>query len=64
MEQLPSKLLTAEQVAQILNVKRSKVFDLIRRQELFSVKIGGLRRIPVKAVDDFVEMLIGPDEAA
>jgi excisionase family DNA binding protein len=64
VEQLPSKLLTVDQVAQILNVKRSKVFDLVRRQEIFSVKIGGLRRIPVKAVDDYVEMLIGPDEVA
>ena len=56
-------LLTAEEAAQILNVKRSKVFDLMRRQELFSVKIGALRRIPVQALEDYVNQLIGSDVA-
>ncbi len=50
-------LLTVDEAAQALNVTRWKVFELIRRQELRSAKIGGLRRIPVRAVQEYVDDL-------
>jgi excisionase family DNA binding protein len=54
MEQL---LLTAEQAAEMLNIGRCKVYDLLRTGELESVKIGRLRRIPVDNVHRFAARL-------
>jgi excisionase family DNA binding protein len=49
---------TVEEAAQLLGISRWKVFDLIRRNELRSVKIGGLRRVPRSAIDEFIEQLM------
>lgn len=49
---------TVEEAAQLLNISRWKVFELIRTNELRSVKIGGLRRIPAKAIEEYVERLM------
>ena len=51
-------LLTAEEVAEVLNVGRCKVYDLIRNGEIESIKIGRLRRIPVDNVRKFADRLI------
>lgn len=51
-------LYTAEEAAELLRISRWKVFDLIRRNELRSVKIGGLRRIPRSAIEEFVMNLM------
>jgi excisionase family DNA binding protein len=56
-EQLPPLLLRPEQVAGLLNVSRWKVFELIRRGELRSVKSGGSRRISATAIRDYVARL-------
>lgn len=55
-------LLTAQEAANSLSMSRTKVFQLITRNELLSVKIGGARRIPVWALNDFVDRLIGSGE--
>ncbi|QGK68471.1 helix-turn-helix domain-containing protein [Allosaccharopolyspora coralli] len=47
-----------EEVAKLLDVGRTAVFDLIRNGELASVKIGGARRIPRQAVDNYIEHLM------
>jgi excisionase family DNA binding protein len=47
-----------EEVARVLKVGRTKVFDLIRSGELSSVKIGGSRRIPARSVNDYLSRLI------
>jgi excisionase family DNA binding protein len=47
-------LLSAEQVALLLSVHRATVFDLIRRQEIVSVKIGRRRLISRRAVERFI----------
>jgi excisionase family DNA binding protein len=49
---------TVEETAEILNISRWKVFELIRNNELRSVKIGGLRRIPSRAIEEYVERLM------
>lgn len=54
-----SDLYRVEEVARILRVGRTKVFDLIRSGALVSVKIGGCRRIPARAVDAYVTRLLG-----
>ena len=49
-----SVLLTAEEVAEILSVGRSTVFEVIAAGELRSVKIGRARRVTVAGVREFV----------
>jgi excisionase family DNA binding protein len=51
---LSLQLLRAEAVAQILDVSRTKVFELIQTGQLRSLKVGGLRRIPVTAINGFI----------
>ena len=53
---------TVEEAAQVLKISRWKVFDLIRTNQLRSVKIGGLRRIPQIAIDEYIIRLM--EEAA
>lgn len=52
------KLYRVEEAAQLLGVGRTRVFDLIKLGELRSVKIGGSRRIPAAALDEYVERLL------
>jgi len=43
-----------EEAAVQLGISRSKVYLLLRRGEIRSVKIDGLRRIPAAALADYV----------
>lgn len=49
---------TVEETAEILKISRWKVFELIRNNDLRSVKIGGLRRIPRQAIEEYVGQLL------
>jgi excisionase family DNA binding protein len=51
-------LLTAEEVAEALHIGRTRVYALIAAKEITSVKIGGLRRIPVDAVREYAAQLV------
>ncbi len=51
---MPHRLLTVEQVAEILNVKRNTVYRWIRSGILPSIKIGALRRIKEDALEEFI----------
>ena len=55
-------LLRPEEVAEKLGCGRSAVFDLLRKGELRSVKLGRSRRIPVDALQEFVERLVADSE--
>lgn len=48
-------LLTPEEAAKVLSISRSKLYELLATNELESVRIGASRRIPVQALDRFVE---------
>ena len=50
-------LLTPEEVAEVLGIGRTKVYELMRLGLIESVKIDGCRRIPTVAVHDYVERL-------
>lgn len=50
-------LLRPEEAADALGIARTRVYQLIRVGELRSVKIGKLRRIPVAALQAYVERL-------
>ena len=57
-DELSPLLLTPEEVAQMLRVGRSRVYDLMRSHRLISVKIGGSRRVPIAAVQQFIDELV------
>ena len=56
--ELTPLLLTPEEVAEVLRVGRSRVYDLMRSHRLVSVKIGGSRRVPIAAVEKFIAELM------
>jgi excisionase family DNA binding protein len=51
-------LLTVEEAAEALTISRWKVFELIRTRQLRSIKIGGLRRVPRAAIDEYIVRLL------
>jgi excisionase family DNA binding protein len=59
---LPVLLVRPEDAARVLGLGRTKVYELIRSGALRSVRVGGLRRIPVTALNEFVTRL--EEEAA
>ncbi len=48
-------LLSVDEAAMALSVGRSLVYELVMREEIVSVKVGRLRRIPVSALQSYVE---------
>lgn len=50
-------LVRPEDAARMLGVGRTKVYELMRSGALRSVRVGGLRRVPVAALDEFVARL-------
>ena len=64
MSESLSLLLTAEEVADELRIARSRVFDLVARGELQSVKIGRSRRITREALENYVASLTAGGDAA
>jgi excisionase family DNA binding protein len=59
---LPVLLVRPEDAARVPGVGRTKVYELMRSGALRSVRVGGLRRIPVVALNEFVTRL--EEEAA
>jgi len=47
-------LLSVSEAASALSLSRSVLYELLMRGEVLSIKIGRSRRVPVKAVHDFV----------
>jgi excisionase family DNA binding protein len=47
-------LLTTTEAAEALGIGRWKLYDLMRKGLLESVRIGGCRRVPVSALSDLV----------
>lgn len=53
-DEMPPLLFSCEEVARLLHVGRSRVYELIRRRELRSVRIGVTRRVSAKALAEYV----------
>jgi excisionase family DNA binding protein len=53
----PPRLIRVEDAAQLLNVGRSAVYDLIRSRRLRTVKIGARRLVPREAIDETIALL-------
>ena len=58
---MEQQLLTVEDAAEVLAVSRSRAYELIASGELASVSIGRSRRVPVRAIEQFVQAKL--DEA-
>jgi excisionase family DNA binding protein len=54
-------LLRAEEVAELIGVGRTKVYELIGSGLIRSVKIGNCRRVPRVALEEFVVALLDHD---
>lgn len=54
---MESMLLKPEEVAECLNIGRSKVYELMRAGALESVRIGSCRRVPRAAVEEYIKRL-------
>lgn len=57
-------LLTIEEAAQALSLSRSVMYRLVLANEVLSVKIGNLRRIPVVALHRYVDKLLASSQEA
>jgi len=51
------RLLNIDQVCEALNMCRVKVYELINRKRLKSVKIGARRLVSARALNDFINQL-------
>lgn len=56
-DEVPPILFSTEEVGRLLGIGKCRVYDLIRRRELRSVKVGASRRISARALRDYVELL-------
>jgi excisionase family DNA binding protein len=61
--QLLVKLLTVNEVADVLGCGRTTVYDLIDKGQLTRIKVGRLTRIPPSEVDRFVRRAMGLEPA-
>ena len=59
MPQVEPLLVTIPQVAMMLGLGRTKVYDLIEREGLPSIKLGTARRVPVKALQAWLDQREG-----
>lgn len=48
------KLLSPEQAADALGVRRSTLFTMLSSGEIASIKLGKLRRIPASVVEEYI----------
>lgn len=50
-------LLTPGEAAEMLSISRTLLYRLIMHKCIYSVKVGGARRIPLRALAEYVESL-------
>ena len=54
----PVKLLLAvEEAAERLSISRTGMYALVTSEQIFSIKLGRVRRVPVTALEQFVRRL-------
>jgi excisionase family DNA binding protein len=59
---VPKLLLTVPEAAKALAISRSKLYELLASGAIRSIRIDGSRRIPLNALNDYVNALM--EEAA
>jgi excisionase family DNA binding protein len=56
-------LVSVADAAQMLSIGRTAAWDLVRKQKIRSVKIGRTRRVPIAAIQDFIQRLMDENAA-
>lgn len=56
-------LCSVQEVAVMLSIGRTAAWELVRKHKIRSVKIGRTRRVPITAVQEYIERLL-TEEAA
>lgn len=56
-------LVTVDELATLLNIGRTVAWELVRKRKIKSVKIGRTRRVPVTAIQEYVERLLDEEAA-
>ena len=54
----PRLMYRVEEAAELLSLSRDRIYQLIRSNQLRSVQVGGSRRIPARALEDYVARLM------
>ena len=54
-------LIPIEEAARRIGVGRSHFYEMLRRGEIVSVRLGRSRRVPVSALEDFVQQKLQSD---
>jgi len=49
--------------ARMLSIGRTAAWELVRKQKIKSVKIGRMRRVPIAAIQDYIDRLMDEDAA-
>jgi excisionase family DNA binding protein len=62
MESKPILVSVAE-AARTLSIGRTAAWELVRKQKIKSVKIGRTRRVPIVAIEEYVQRLMDEDAA-
>jgi len=59
----PSLLLSVEEAAAELRIGRSRMYDLIKRGEVLSVRVGGSRRVIRESLKAYINRLVAEQAA-
>jgi excisionase family DNA binding protein len=57
VQSTPRMVLTVEEAAERLGIGRTTMYALVKGGDVESIAIGRLRRIPLDALDEFIERL-------
>jgi excisionase family DNA binding protein len=63
-ESLPRLAYRPDELQSILGIGKTKVFDLLKSGEIRSIKKGGVRLVPVSALEEFLAGRPEPENAA
>ena len=56
-------LVSVVEVARMLSIGRTAAWELVRKQKIKSVKIGRTRRVPIVAIQEYIQRLLEEDAA-
>ena len=62
MESKPM-LVSVADTATMLSIGRTAAWELVRKQKIKSVKIGRARRVPIVAIQEYIQRLMDEDAA-
>jgi excisionase family DNA binding protein len=56
-------LVTVDELAEALSIGRTAAWELVRKRKIKSVKIGRTRRVPVSAIQEYIDQLLDQEAA-